>query len=149
MWTGFDDGSIRIYDQVVYILAFEASRHTQTVTAFAETFDGRMFSASLDGSVVKWDSEVREFALIGELRDTSHARHLRATACNLFVGFDSNAGLSGVLTLKPSPSATSRPTRRQSRPLAVLECIVFRERRPNCPSVVYPCGGAARTDSNT
>mgnify|MGYP001616399316 CR=1 FL=1 len=90
MWVGLSNGGIRIYDQVVYILSFEAARHAQSVTAFAPTFDAKMFSASMDGSVVKWDSEAREYALLGELRDTAFAaRSLVCYGYHLFVGFDS------------------------------------------------------------
>jgi hypothetical protein len=90
MWVGMSDGTIRIYDPIVFILLFEGKKHEKAITAFAETFDGKMFSASVDGAVYKWDSEAHEFECMLELPATNSA--VRSLACygyNLFIADDS------------------------------------------------------------
>ena len=61
MWCGLSDGTVRVYDHLVFLHITEGKFHTGAVTAFAPTFDGRMFSAGEDGSVVKWDCEEKNF----------------------------------------------------------------------------------------
>mmetsp|Transcript_12434 Transcript_12434/g.38690 ORF Transcript_12434/g.38690 Transcript_12434/m.38690 type:complete len:904 (-) Transcript_12434:77-2788(-) len=90
MWVGLSDGTVRIYDPIVFILLFEGKKHDRAVTAFAETFDSKMFSAAVDGSIVKWDSEAHEFECMMELPPLDSA--VRSIACygyNVFVALDS------------------------------------------------------------
>jgi hypothetical protein len=90
MWVGMSDGTIRIYDPLVFILLFEGKKHEKAVTAITETFDGKMFTGSVDGSVVKWDTEAHEFECMMELPPCESA--VRSLACygyNLFIACDS------------------------------------------------------------
>jgi hypothetical protein len=94
MWAGFSDGSIRIFDQLVFILAFEAKLHVGAVTAFAQSFDGKTFSASADGTVAKWDTEVNNFEnlhCIDGVEGCPAATCLAAYGYNLFVGYANGA----------------------------------------------------------
>ena len=91
MWVGMSDGTIRIYDHLVFILAFEGKGHKGAVTAFARTFDGKMFSSSADGTIIKWDSEANNFDIMARITDVN--QHVYCLACygyNLFVGGDAN-----------------------------------------------------------
>lgn len=67
MWLGLSDGTVQVYDHLVYIHVTEGKFHDARVTSFCETFDGRVFSGSLDGSLVKWDSELRNFEAITKI----------------------------------------------------------------------------------
>ena len=69
IWIGYEDGSIRIYDVLVYILLFEAKFHTDAITAFNKTFDNKIFSSSKDGSLIKWGSNIKGFDIISKLSD--------------------------------------------------------------------------------
>ena len=90
MWVGMNDGTVRIYDHLVYILVSEATFHKESVTCFTSTFDGKVFSASSDASIVKWDTEANGFALMTKLVSYSTSM-IRCMACygyNLFTGGD-------------------------------------------------------------
>ena len=90
MWAGFSDGTIRIFDQQVFILAFEGKLHRGGVTAFAQSFDGKTFSASKDGTVGKWDTEENNFDSLSQTDpiDGSPAALCLATyGYHLFVGY--------------------------------------------------------------
>ena len=92
MWVGMNDGTVRIYDHLVYILVSEAQFHTDSVTSFAVTFDGKVFSASADCSIVKWDTEANSFALMTKLCGPT-TKMIRTIACygyNLFSAGDDN-----------------------------------------------------------
>eukprot|EP01064_Diplonema_japonicum_P015985 TRINITY_DN24028_c0_g1_i1.p1 TRINITY_DN24028_c0_g1~~TRINITY_DN24028_c0_g1_i1.p1 ORF type:complete len:922 (+),score=328.54 TRINITY_DN24028_c0_g1_i1:49-2814(+) len=89
MWVGLNDGTVRIYDHLVYILVSEATHHQGSVSCFTSTFDGKVFSASTDGSIVKWDTEHNSFALMQSLRNSPEM--IRCIACygyNLFCAGD-------------------------------------------------------------
>eukprot|EP01059_Diplonema_ambulator_P034646 TRINITY_DN7878_c2_g1_i1.p1 TRINITY_DN7878_c2_g1~~TRINITY_DN7878_c2_g1_i1.p1 ORF type:complete len:919 (+),score=394.05 TRINITY_DN7878_c2_g1_i1:52-2808(+) len=89
MWVGLNDGTVRIYDHLVYILVSEATHHQGSVSCFTSTFDGKVFSASTDGSIVKWDTEANSFALMQSLKNSNEM--IRCIACygyNLFVAGD-------------------------------------------------------------
>lgn len=89
MWVGLSDGTVRIYDQLVFIQLFEGKQHGKGVTCFMETFDGKMFSAGLDGSMVKWDSEAHEFEAMMALPASDCAvRAMASYGYNLFVASD-------------------------------------------------------------
>ena len=90
MWVGMNDGTVRIYDHLVYILVSEATFHKGSVTCFTSTFDGKVFSASSDASIVKWDTEANSFALMTKILGSSTSM-IRCMACygyNLFTGGD-------------------------------------------------------------
>ncbi|KAJ9462425.1 Myosin heavy chain kinase A [Diplonema papillatum] len=89
-WVGMNDGTVRIYDHLVYILVSEAQYHRGSVSCFTSTFDGKVFSASTDASIVKWDTEANSFALMSKLCGPS-TEMIRCLACygyNLFSGGD-------------------------------------------------------------
>eukprot|EP01061_Rhynchopus_euleeides_P012837 TRINITY_DN225_c0_g2_i1.p1 TRINITY_DN225_c0_g2~~TRINITY_DN225_c0_g2_i1.p1 ORF type:complete len:921 (+),score=450.68 TRINITY_DN225_c0_g2_i1:80-2842(+) len=90
MWVGMNDGTVRIYDHLVYILVSEATFHKESVTCFTSTFDGKVFSASSDASIVKWDTEANGFALMTKLvgYSTSMIRCMACYGYNLFTGGD-------------------------------------------------------------
>eukprot|EP01065_Artemidia_motanka_P038235 TRINITY_DN47091_c0_g1_i1.p1 TRINITY_DN47091_c0_g1~~TRINITY_DN47091_c0_g1_i1.p1 ORF type:complete len:931 (+),score=255.22 TRINITY_DN47091_c0_g1_i1:67-2859(+) len=90
IWVGMNDGTVRIYDHLVYILASEAKFHSGSVTCFATTFDGKIFSGSTDSNVIKWDSEANKFERMAKLMTTG-GRCVHCMDCygyNLFVGSD-------------------------------------------------------------
>lgn len=89
MWVGLSSGKTRIYDQQVFVLAFEGDAHTEKVTAFAQSFDGKTFSTSEDGTVVKWDVEDKKFEVLSRITDFGcPQRCLHCYGYNLFVGGD-------------------------------------------------------------
>ena len=61
MWAGLSDGTVQVFDHLVFIKITEGTFHTAAVTSFCNVADGRMFSASVDGSLIKWDSEAKNF----------------------------------------------------------------------------------------
>eukprot|EP01062_Namystynia_karyoxenos_P028439 TRINITY_DN21553_c0_g1_i2.p1 TRINITY_DN21553_c0_g1~~TRINITY_DN21553_c0_g1_i2.p1 ORF type:complete len:964 (+),score=341.46 TRINITY_DN21553_c0_g1_i2:114-2894(+) len=90
MWVGCSDGTVRIYDHLVYILVSETKYHEDSVSCFAATFDGKVFSASLDTTIVKWDTEMHGFEFLAKLNSSS-PQAIHAIVCygyNLFVGSD-------------------------------------------------------------
>eukprot|EP00758_Cryptobia_borreli_P003678 Tbor_TRINITY_DN390_c0_g1::TRINITY_DN390_c0_g1_i1::g.15513::m.15513 len=89
MWVGMSDGQTRIYDQQVFVLAFEGHAHEGPITAFAQSFDEKTFSASEDGSVVKWDCEANSFEVLSRITDFGcPQRCLCCYGYTLFVGGD-------------------------------------------------------------
>lgn len=64
MWAGMSNGTVVVYDHLVFVQVTEGTFHTGPVTAFAQVADGRMISASEDGSLIKWDSESKNFEAI-------------------------------------------------------------------------------------
>eukprot|EP01062_Namystynia_karyoxenos_P002330 TRINITY_DN10836_c0_g1_i1.p1 TRINITY_DN10836_c0_g1~~TRINITY_DN10836_c0_g1_i1.p1 ORF type:complete len:968 (+),score=396.11 TRINITY_DN10836_c0_g1_i1:101-2905(+) len=90
MWVGMSDGTVRIYDHLVYILVSEAKFHSGSVTCFACTFDGKIFSGGTDSAVVKWDSEANNFERMAKMTIPGEGC-IHAVTCygyNLFVGGD-------------------------------------------------------------
>eukprot|EP00756_Hemistasia_phaeocysticola_P025646 Hpha_TRINITY_DN16016_c1_g1::TRINITY_DN16016_c1_g1_i1::g.120891::m.120891 len=88
MWVGMNDGTLRIYDHLVYILVSEAKHHTDAITSFTSTFDGKVFSGGADGDVIKWDTEANNFEVMSRW-NTEGLDQVRSLACygyNLFVG---------------------------------------------------------------
>ena len=91
MWVGLADGTVRIYDTLVYVLAFESHMHDGGITAFVNTFDSKVFSASEDGTIIKWDSEAGNYEVLAHIKDTAHVATCLATyGYNLFAGGAAN-----------------------------------------------------------
>lgn len=64
MWAGMCNGTVVVYDHLVFVQVTEGTFHSGPVTAFAQVSDGRTLSASEDGSLIKWDSESKNFEAI-------------------------------------------------------------------------------------
>jgi WD40 repeat protein len=94
MFVGCSDGSIRIYDVLVFVLAFESKEHQSSVCGFANTFDQRTFSISIDGSICKWDSEANAFNLISKADQEACLRCVATYGYNVFAGTDSGSIIS-------------------------------------------------------
>jgi WD40 repeat protein len=88
MFVGCSDGSIRVYDVLVFVLAFESTEHGASVCGFAATFDQRTFSVSVDGSVVKWDTDANNFTLIAKAKQEVPLRCIASYGYHVFVGTD-------------------------------------------------------------
>eukprot|EP00759_Apiculatamorpha_spiralis_P023007 PhF_6_TR26953/c0_g1_i1/m.39301/K10260/FBXW7, SEL10; F-box and WD-40 domain protein 7 len=90
MWVGMSDGSVRVFDHLVYLCVHEAKFHTDAVTCFAQTFDFKVFSGSADTTIVKWDTEKRSFELMTKII-AGHTKKIRCLASygyHLFSGSD-------------------------------------------------------------
>eukprot|EP01065_Artemidia_motanka_P042632 TRINITY_DN5759_c0_g1_i1.p1 TRINITY_DN5759_c0_g1~~TRINITY_DN5759_c0_g1_i1.p1 ORF type:complete len:1044 (+),score=353.50 TRINITY_DN5759_c0_g1_i1:154-3132(+) len=90
MWVGMNDGTLRIYDSLVYILVLVTTYHSDSITCFCSTFDGKVFSGGLDGNLIKWDTEANGFAVMNRWEPESCPK-IRCMACygyNLFIGGD-------------------------------------------------------------
>eukprot|EP00760_Papus_ankaliazontas_P009692 PhM_4_TR14118/c0_g1_i1/m.43063/K10260/FBXW7, SEL10; F-box and WD-40 domain protein 7 len=83
MWVGLDDGTVRVFDHLVYLCIHEAKFHTDAVTCFTVTFDGKVFSGSADTTIVKWDHERRSFELMTKIL----AGHTKAVRCLVSYGY--------------------------------------------------------------
>jgi len=119
MWVGCSDGTVRIYDHLVYILVRETRPHQASVTAFAATFDGKLFSASMDGTVVKRDTEVNNF----EVMCTVEALSPRALCCYgyyLFVGNEDG-------TIRCLDAETVQPVRTFTGHTGRITCLLVQD----------------------
>ncbi|CUG88230.1 WD40 repeat-containing protein, putative [Bodo saltans] len=94
MFVGCSDGSIRVYDVLVFVLAFEAKEHASSVCGFATTFDQRTFSISADGSLCKWDNESSNFNLISKADQEAPLRCVATYGYNVFAGTEQGPILS-------------------------------------------------------
>eukprot|EP01062_Namystynia_karyoxenos_P025732 TRINITY_DN20179_c0_g1_i1.p1 TRINITY_DN20179_c0_g1~~TRINITY_DN20179_c0_g1_i1.p1 ORF type:complete len:962 (+),score=351.95 TRINITY_DN20179_c0_g1_i1:92-2977(+) len=90
MWVGCNDGTLRVYDSLVYIQVHEHRAHDGGITSLCPTFDEKVFSGGADGRVVKWDGERSSFAVLSQW--SAQCDKVTALACygyNLFVGAES------------------------------------------------------------
>lgn len=89
MWVGLSSGAIRVYDAQVFVLVYEGQVHNKSVSAFAQTFDGKIFSASVDGTIAKWEIEGSSLEVAAHLTgNTSALRCITTYGYNLFAGAD-------------------------------------------------------------
>lgn len=88
MFVGCSDGSIRVYDVLVFVLAFDAKEHDASICGFATTFDQRTFSVCVDGSLAKWDTEANNFMLIAKANQDVPLRCVATYGYHVFVGSD-------------------------------------------------------------
>lgn len=86
MFVGMSDGVVRVYDPVVFVLSNESRRHTKSVTSFAATFDQRTFSCSLDGSLVKWDSDAGGCCFVSMAEQDNPLLCVATYGYNVFAG---------------------------------------------------------------
>lgn len=102
MWVGRSDGTVQVFDFLVFLHITEGTFHTGAVTAFAATADGRMYSAGADGALVRWDTEERTFEALSKIvtghtagitAAAAHAAHVFTGSADSTVrGFDVNTG---------------------------------------------------------
>ena len=64
VWAGYTDGTVQVYDGSVCVLITEGAFHDGPVTCFCEMFDHKVVSGGVDGSLVRWDSEDKNFMAI-------------------------------------------------------------------------------------
>lgn len=64
VWAGYTDGTVQVYDGSVCVLITEGAFHDGPVTCFCEMFDRKIVSGGADGSLVRWDSEDKNFMAI-------------------------------------------------------------------------------------
>lgn len=89
MFVGCSNGSIRVYDVSVFVLALEATEHSGSVCAFTSSFDQRTFSISTDGSMAKWDTEANNFSLLSKvLQPNVSFKSITSYGYHVFVGAD-------------------------------------------------------------
>eukprot|EP01062_Namystynia_karyoxenos_P002331 TRINITY_DN10836_c0_g2_i1.p1 TRINITY_DN10836_c0_g2~~TRINITY_DN10836_c0_g2_i1.p1 ORF type:complete len:1051 (+),score=413.49 TRINITY_DN10836_c0_g2_i1:160-3312(+) len=86
MWVGMNNGTLRIYDHLVYILVSEATFHSDSISCFTTTFDNKVFSGGRDGDIIKWDTEANNFEVMGRWKTEVTIRSMACYGYNLFVG---------------------------------------------------------------
>ena len=67
IWVGLSDGTVQVYDHMVFLHITEGRFHATRITAFTPTFDNRIFSASADGVIVRWDTEAKSFEAMSKI----------------------------------------------------------------------------------
>jgi WD40 repeat protein len=89
MWAGLSDGTVQVFDHLVFIKITEGTFHTAPVTAFCSVADGRMFSSSTDGSLIKWDTESKNFEAMTRFVP-GHTKGITALAASGYTLFSSS-----------------------------------------------------------
>jgi len=92
MWVGLSNGTVQIYDALMYIRVADKSRfHHGPVTAFAHQAsmnDDKVYSASADTMIIKWDE--KDFDMVNKMQ-TEHRLPIKCVTLygyNLFSGGD-------------------------------------------------------------
>lgn len=82
VWAGYENGNVAVYEHLVHTVVTEGCFHRVPVVGFGFFLDGTVVSAAQDGSLVHWDSEVKNFGAITSVKGKEPSELLSCIAAS-------------------------------------------------------------------